>query len=140
MQYPSLYTLIEKHQVAMLPMTQNDLRAVITQPAMLPDVQLTFEGSLVGDLLFDVQGQIGALPLLQFTHLTEQCRPGRLSQFSTPSWQKPEAPSFCCLAQHMLTMDENTTNAIGKMHLSSLECDHGTRCLHLVYPFGVYCD
>jgi hypothetical protein len=34
---------------------------------MLPDVQLTFEGSLVGDLLFDVQGQSGALPLLQFT-------------------------------------------------------------------------
>jgi len=67
MQYPALYALIEQHQVAMLPMTQNDLRAVITQPAMLPDVQLTFEGSLVGDLLFDVQGQIGALPLLQFT-------------------------------------------------------------------------
>jgi energy-coupling factor transporter ATP-binding protein EcfA2 len=66
-QYPALYTLIEKHQAAMLPMTQDDLRAVITQPAALPDVQLTFEGSLVGDLLFDVQGQSGALPLLQFT-------------------------------------------------------------------------
>jgi hypothetical protein len=28
---------------------------------------LTFEGDLVGDLLYDVQGQAGALPLLQFT-------------------------------------------------------------------------
>jgi hypothetical protein len=28
---------------------------------------LTFEGDLVGDLLFEVQGQVGALPLLQFT-------------------------------------------------------------------------
>jgi parallel beta-helix repeat protein len=30
-------------------------------------VRLTFEGNLVGDLLFEVQGQAGALPLLQFT-------------------------------------------------------------------------
>ena len=28
---------------------------------------LTFEENLVGDMLFDIQGQIGALPLLQFT-------------------------------------------------------------------------
>ena len=40
---------------------------MIEQPAALPDVQLTFEGNLVGDLLFEVQGQVGALPLLQFT-------------------------------------------------------------------------
>src|SRR5207245_2645385 len=44
-----------------------DLRATIEQPAALPDVQLTFEGNLVGDLLFEIQGQVGALPLLQFT-------------------------------------------------------------------------
>ena len=44
-----------------------DLRAAIEQPAQLSDVQLTFEEGLVGDLLFDVQGQVGALPLLQFT-------------------------------------------------------------------------
>src|SRR6266704_6410951 len=40
---------------------------VIEQPAMLADVQLTFEGDLVGDLLFEMQGQAEALPLLQFT-------------------------------------------------------------------------
>ncbi len=29
--------------------------------------KLTFEGNLVGDLLFEMQGQVGVLPLLQFT-------------------------------------------------------------------------
>src|SRR5437588_8428569 len=48
-------------------MEMPDLRKVIEQPAQLPDVQLTFEEDLVGDLLFEVQGQVGALPLLQFT-------------------------------------------------------------------------
>ncbi len=52
---------------------------VIEQPAQLPDVQLTFEEGLVGDLLFDVQGQVGALPLLQFTlDQLFQHREGRL--------------------------------------------------------------
>jgi hypothetical protein len=45
----------------------NNLRRVIEQPAGLPEVQLTFEGDLVNQLLSEVQGQIGALPLLQFT-------------------------------------------------------------------------
>src|SRR5579864_3571031 len=36
-------------------------------PAGLPDVNLAFEGNLVGDLLYEVRGQAGALPLLQFT-------------------------------------------------------------------------
>ena len=44
-----------------------DLRVIIEQPAALPDVQLTFEWELVGDLLFESQGQPGALPLLEFT-------------------------------------------------------------------------
>jgi hypothetical protein len=38
-----------------------DLRSVIERPALLSDVQITFEGDLVGDLLFEVQGQAGAL-------------------------------------------------------------------------------
>ena len=37
---------------------------VIEQPAGLADVQVTFEGDLVGDLLFEMQGQAEALPLL----------------------------------------------------------------------------
>jgi hypothetical protein len=67
LQYPELGRLIKSHQVIVFPMEMPDLRKVIEQPAQLPDVQLTFEGGLVGDLLFDVQGQVGALPLLQFT-------------------------------------------------------------------------
>jgi len=65
--YPELSRLITRHQVVVLPMEVQDLRAVIKGPAALPDVQLSFEGNLVGDLLFEMQGQVGALPLLEFT-------------------------------------------------------------------------
>ena len=65
--YPELGQLIESHHMAIFPMETSDLREVIEKPAQLPDVRLTFEGDLVGDLLFEVQGQAGALPLLQFT-------------------------------------------------------------------------
>jgi len=65
--YPALGRLIQNRHRVVLPMELQDLRAVIEQPAALPDVQLTFEGNLVGDLLFETQGQAGALPLLQFT-------------------------------------------------------------------------
>jgi hypothetical protein len=67
MQYPELYHLIEAHHKPLLPLEVDDLRATIEQPAALPDVQITFEGNLVGDLLYEMQGQAGALPLLQFT-------------------------------------------------------------------------
>ena len=65
--YPELARLIEKHHRLVLPMDIKDLRSVIEGPAKLPDVRLNFEGDLLGDLLFEVQGQVGALPLLQFT-------------------------------------------------------------------------
>jgi WD40 repeat protein/serine/threonine protein kinase len=65
--YPELSRLILSHQVVVLPMDLTDLRSVMKGPAALPDVQLSFEGNLVGDLLFEVQGQVGALPLLEFT-------------------------------------------------------------------------
>jgi Novel STAND NTPase 1 len=48
-------------------MNPHELRAIIERPAILPDVQVIFEDNLVGDLLFEAQGQIGALPLLEFT-------------------------------------------------------------------------
>ncbi len=67
LQYPELYQLVKAHQRPLFPMKIDNLRATIEQPAALPDVQLTFEGNLVGDLLFEMQGQVGALPLLQFT-------------------------------------------------------------------------
>src|SRR5215472_10104716 len=67
MQYSVLYRLLLACLSQVLPMDVEDLHATIEQPAALSDVQLTFEGNLVGDLLFEVQGQVGALPLLQFT-------------------------------------------------------------------------
>ncbi len=67
MRYPLLQQLIQAHQTNVLPMGIQDLREVIEKPAALPDARLTFEGNLVGDLLFEMQGQVGALPLLQFT-------------------------------------------------------------------------
>jgi conflict system STAND superfamily ATPase/TIR domain-containing protein len=77
--YPKLGRIIEDHHVTVYPLEIRDLRTVIEQPARLPDVQLIFEEDLVGDLLFDVQGQVGALPLLQFTlDQLFQHREGRL--------------------------------------------------------------
>jgi hypothetical protein len=67
MQYPQLSSLIEAHQTAVHPMNPHELRAIIERPALLPDVQLIFEENLVGDMLFETQGQVGALPLLEFT-------------------------------------------------------------------------
>jgi Novel STAND NTPase 1/WD domain, G-beta repeat/Trypsin-like peptidase domain/TIR domain len=67
MHYPELGHLLERHRRPVFPMELEDLRATIESPAALPDVRLTFEGNLVGDLLFEMQGQVGALPLLQFT-------------------------------------------------------------------------
>jgi transcriptional regulator with XRE-family HTH domain len=67
MHYPVLGQLIEEHHKSVFAMSISDLRAIIEQPAKLPDVQLTFQGDLVSDLLFEVQGMVGALPLLQFT-------------------------------------------------------------------------
>ncbi len=64
--YPTLGRLIQQQQCIMLPMSVEDLREVIERPALLPDVRLIFEEDLVGDLLFDMRGQMGALPLLEF--------------------------------------------------------------------------
>jgi hypothetical protein len=79
MLYPDLFQAMRAHQTPVLPMSVDELRSAIEGPAALPDVQLQFEGPLVGDLLFEVQGQAGALPLLQFTlDQLYQYRQGRL--------------------------------------------------------------
>ena len=67
MSYPPLSRIMRQHLVHVLPMEIQDLRAVIEQPALLPEVGLSFEGDLVSDLLFEMRGQVGALPLLEFT-------------------------------------------------------------------------
>jgi transcriptional regulator with XRE-family HTH domain len=79
MSYPRLSTLMEARRHPVLPMTLNELQMTIEKPAIHPNVQLTFEGTLMSDLLFDVYGQEGALPLLQFTlDLLFQKRNGHL--------------------------------------------------------------
>ncbi len=87
MHYPDLFRLIDSQHLSLLLMESDHLRRVIEQPAALSDVQMTFEGDLVNRLLFEVQGQIGALPLLQFTldQLFEQ-RTGR--QLTLSSYQE----------------------------------------------------
>ncbi len=67
MHYPAFYRLMQTQTKAVLPMEMPDLHAIIERPASLPDVKLTFEGNLVGDLLFESLNQPGALPLLEFT-------------------------------------------------------------------------
>jgi len=67
LRYPAFGALTHARSVVMLPPTLADLRRAIEGPAALPDVRLTFDDDLVGDLLFDLRGQSGALPLLQFT-------------------------------------------------------------------------
>ncbi len=67
MEYPDFYALLAPSLYPLLPLQSSELRAAIARPAAQPDVQLSFEGDLLGDLLFDVQRQAGALPLLQFT-------------------------------------------------------------------------
>lgn len=67
LRYPALVSLLEARSKLIPPMTASELRAAIEQPAKLPDVRLRFEDHLVDDLLFEVHGEAGALPLLQFT-------------------------------------------------------------------------
>jgi len=67
MHYPELYWLIDNLHVPVLPLTREELRRVIEQPANLPEVQLAFENGLVDELIYDMQGQSGTLPLLEFT-------------------------------------------------------------------------
>jgi WD40 repeat protein len=67
MHYPELFRRIEQARVPILMLDSRDLQHIIRKPAALPDVQLQFEDDLVGELLADMRGQSGALPLLQFT-------------------------------------------------------------------------
>src|SRR6266513_3900063 len=82
-----LWPLVEQHQCGVPPMNVQELRMVIEQPARLADVQLTFEGDLVGDLLFEMQGQTEALPLLQFT-LDQLCQRRSGHQLTREAYQE----------------------------------------------------
>jgi len=67
LRYPALGALLHTHSWVVLPPTAAEVRRAIEGPAVREDVGLSFDEDLVGDLLFDLRGQAGALPLLQFT-------------------------------------------------------------------------
>ncbi len=67
MLYPFFYQLFQAHLVPVLPMEKQELRQVIEKPTCLPDVSMKFEGDLISDILSSLEGQSGALPLLEFT-------------------------------------------------------------------------
>jgi transcriptional regulator with XRE-family HTH domain len=79
--YSELGQIIARQQQLLLPMEMNELEAAIKKPVTRFGLQLDFEGNLVRDLLFAVQGQSGALPFLQFTltHLFEQRKEGLIT-------------------------------------------------------------
>ena len=62
--YPALAAAMSDHQLLVGPMTEDELRRAIERPALLAGGE--FEPGLVEMLLWEVAGQPGALPLLQF--------------------------------------------------------------------------
>ena len=65
MRHLELSIAVKAGQVTVVPMTSEEMRAAIERPAAV--LGRRFETSLVEELLADVEGQAGALPLLEFT-------------------------------------------------------------------------
>jgi hypothetical protein len=63
--YSGLAQQVQAHMVSVLPMQPEELRDAICQPAT--QVGLTVEDALVTEMLDDIQGAPGSLPLLQYT-------------------------------------------------------------------------
>jgi hypothetical protein len=61
--YAALHEQMQAHQELAAPMTPAELRSAIEQQAAA--VRLRFEADLGGEILEDVQGEPGAMPLLQ---------------------------------------------------------------------------
>jgi tetratricopeptide (TPR) repeat protein len=75
--YPGIAATMSDHQRLVGPMTEDELRRAIEQPALKAGGEL--EPGLAATLLHDAAGQAGALPLLQFALLELwQRREGRL--------------------------------------------------------------
>ena len=64
-EYPNLVKATNKHLPMIAKMQQNELRTAIEQPAAHHGV--VFEDNLVDQILEDIKGQSGYLPLLQYT-------------------------------------------------------------------------
>lgn len=67
-EYGGLTQQIQENLVTVIPMTEEELRQAITEPAKLVDLKV--EPELVNQMIVDVEGSPGSLPLLQYT-LTE---------------------------------------------------------------------
>ncbi len=63
--YPQLVKATHKHCLLIAEMQADELRLAIEQPAAHHGV--VFEAGLVGEIIKDIQGQAGYLPLLQYT-------------------------------------------------------------------------
>ncbi|MCC5643251.1 ATP-binding protein [Nostoc sp. CHAB 5824] len=63
--YPQLVKATQKHRPLIAEMQADELRLAIEQPAAHHGV--VFEAGLVGEIIKDIQGQAGYLPLLQYT-------------------------------------------------------------------------
>ena len=64
-EYSGLARQIDQHQYSVLPMQTDELRAAICRPA--EQVNLQVEAALVTEILNDIEGAPGSLPLLQYT-------------------------------------------------------------------------
>ncbi|MBD0263341.1 MAG: hypothetical protein ICV78_11645 [Tolypothrix sp. Co-bin9] len=67
-EYGKLTQQIQENLVTVTPMTEEELRQAISEPAKQVDLQI--EPELVNQMIVDVEGSPGSLPLLQYT-LTE---------------------------------------------------------------------
>jgi hypothetical protein len=81
-QHVDLAKQIQAHQVIVTPMTAAELEEAIVAPTQ--QVGLQIEPKLVSEMLADVKGALGSLPLLQYTlrELWTKCATHRLLTFS----------------------------------------------------------
>ncbi|MDM8559667.1 hypothetical protein [Candidatus Parabeggiatoa sp. HSG14] len=81
-QHVDLAKQIQAHQIIVTPMTAAELEEAIVAPTQ--QVGLQIEPKLVSEMLADVKGALGSLPLLQYTlrELWTKCAPHRLLTFS----------------------------------------------------------
>jgi len=81
-QHVNLAKQIQAHQIIVTPMTAAELEEAIVAPTQ--QVGLQIEPKLVSEMLADVKGALGSLPLLQYTlrELWTKCAPHRLLTFS----------------------------------------------------------
>lgn len=66
-EYRAFGNLIESHHTLVTPMSLAELYDVVEKPAEQDDVRLQFDDGLVTEIVYAVNGEIAALPLMQFT-------------------------------------------------------------------------